>query len=357
MPVAYPLDLRTVIRASKSREQPATFRMVEPRRGYGYAEKSGTDVPVFWTVQFRFTQAEAATFRAWFIYGIDRGVNEWTLPIRTEFGLVTYTVRFLPDSLLPLREDGEVFEYSATIMARAEVVPDGFSDAYIDADFGSVALLCPFSADNADYSSYAETPTVYGSTIDSGVTLFGQPTALMAGGLTFGDNAQYLLGNGAFCIDAHVYPTSLSASPSMIVSHAVDGAFNWNSYAFEVYATSTSGVTVGIGWSGGPTSGFNTGAGTLPLDTWTHIRVRRMASGGVDIALNGSFYVFGIVPVPTAVRDPLRDPTPLSIGRPGADMGGSRGNWAGRMANLRITVGEGRSASDFTPPTAPYPTR
>lgn len=138
MPVAYPLDLRTVIRASKSREQPASFRMVEPRRGYGYAEKTGTDVPVFWTVAFRFTQAEAATFRAWFIYGIDRGANEFTLPIRTEFGLVTYTVRFLPESLLSLREDGEVFEYSATIMARSEYVPSGvelFRESW-DASFG-----------------------------------------------------------------------------------------------------------------------------------------------------------------------------------------------------------------------------
>lgn len=135
MPAAYPLDLRTIIRASKAREQPATFRMTEPRRGYGYVERTGTDVPLFWNVVFRFTQAEAATFRAWFIFGTDRGAEEFTLPIRTEFGLQTYTVRFLPDSLLPLRETGEVFEYSATIMARSEVVPSGvlvFSETWSD---------------------------------------------------------------------------------------------------------------------------------------------------------------------------------------------------------------------------------
>ena len=129
MPEAYPLHLRTIQRASKSRSQPASFRMAEPRRGYGYAQAVGTDTPVFWDVQFRFTTTEAAAFQLWFVQKINRGLDEFTLPIRTEFGLVTHTCRFLPDSLLDASEDGQTWVYTAQIMARAQVIPDSYSNA------------------------------------------------------------------------------------------------------------------------------------------------------------------------------------------------------------------------------------
>lgn len=128
MPEAYPLHLRTIQRASKSRSQPASFRMAEPRRGYGYAQAVGTDTPVFWDVQFRFTTAEAAAFQLWFVQRINRGLDEFTLPIRTEFGLVTHTCRFLPDSLLDANEDGQTWVYTAQIMTRAQIIPTGYSD-------------------------------------------------------------------------------------------------------------------------------------------------------------------------------------------------------------------------------------
>lgn len=103
--------------------------MAEPRRGYSYAQAVGTDTPVFWDVQFRFTQTEAVAFQLWFINKIRRGLDEFTLPIRTEFGLVTHTCRFLPDSLLDASEDGQTWVYTARIMARAQVIPTVYSDA------------------------------------------------------------------------------------------------------------------------------------------------------------------------------------------------------------------------------------
>lgn len=129
MSVAFPFALRTILRASKSRSQPAAFSMAEPRRGPAYVEASGTDTPVFWDVQFRFTKADAVRFQLWFVVQLARGVNEFTMPIRTEFGLVTHTCRFLPDSLLDVQEDGECFNYSAKITARAQVIPSGYTDA------------------------------------------------------------------------------------------------------------------------------------------------------------------------------------------------------------------------------------
>lgn len=120
---AYPLTLRTVLRASKSRTQPASFRMPMPRRGSGYAQRVGTLPPVLWSVTFRFTREEAQTFMLWFTLTLERGLLEFTLPIRTEFGTITHTCRFVPDRLMETRESGETFDYRATILAAAQVIP------------------------------------------------------------------------------------------------------------------------------------------------------------------------------------------------------------------------------------------
>lgn len=129
MTIAYPLSIRTLLRAGKSRSQPAAFRMSEPRRGYAYAQATGTDVPVLWDVAFLFNRGEAQQFRLWFDVLLNRGVDEFTMPIRTEFGDIEHTCRFLPESLLPAREEGPLWGYTATIMARALVVPDEYIDA------------------------------------------------------------------------------------------------------------------------------------------------------------------------------------------------------------------------------------
>lgn len=129
MPAAYPLSIRTVLRANKSREQPAAFRTSEPRRGYAYSQATGTDTPVIWDVAFRFTAAEALIFQLWFEEILNRGVDEFTLPIRTEFGTLTHTCRFLDENLLPTTEAGETFGYTAKIMARAKLIPEAYREA------------------------------------------------------------------------------------------------------------------------------------------------------------------------------------------------------------------------------------
>lgn len=154
MPVAYPFNLRTIIRTSKSRSQPAAFQIAQPRRGYGYVEPIGTDRPVFWDVTFRFTTAEAATFKTWFDSDLQEGILEFTMPIRTEYGLVTHTCQFMPDGLLDARELGEVWEYRAQIMSRSLIgatLPSGFDDNAIFTDEG--ISTTGWSASNGTMSS------------------------------------------------------------------------------------------------------------------------------------------------------------------------------------------------------------
>jgi len=92
-------------------------------------QATGTDAPVFWDVEFKFTRPEAIRFQLWFKTVISSGLLEFTLPIRTEFGLIEHTCRFLPDGLLDCREDGQSFSYSAKIMARTQVIPQAYLDA------------------------------------------------------------------------------------------------------------------------------------------------------------------------------------------------------------------------------------
>jgi hypothetical protein len=130
MPVAYPSGLPLVLRASKRRSQAAPFVATDPRAGALQTEASGPDTPVVWRVEFRFSSsASAATFRAWFEDDLQRGLLPFTMPIRTEFGLVTHTCRFSPEGLLDARHVGGVWTYSAEIMARAQVIPDAYREA------------------------------------------------------------------------------------------------------------------------------------------------------------------------------------------------------------------------------------
>lgn len=103
--------------------------MADPRRGYGYAQAVGTDTPVFWDGQFRFSRDQSVVFQLWFVRSLQRGLLEFTMPIRTEFGLLDHVCRFLPDGLGDATEEGGVYTYKATIMARQQLIPQEFLDA------------------------------------------------------------------------------------------------------------------------------------------------------------------------------------------------------------------------------------
>lgn len=191
MPAAFPLSLRTIIRSGKSRSQPAAFSMSEPRRGYAYAQAIGTDTPVFWDVTFKFTQPEAALFQLWFTQTIQRGLLEFTLPIKTEFGLQTHTCRFLPDGLLPVQEDGEIWVYSAKIMARAQIIPADAITQYGAAFNGPIPNQSSYvggtySASLAGYWSGGAGPFTYAlvsGSLPDGIAL-DSATGVMSGATT-----------------------------------------------------------------------------------------------------------------------------------------------------------------------------
>ena len=223
VPVAYPFALATILRTGKSRRQPAAFAMHEPRRGYGYAEATGTDTPVFWDVTFRFDTCDARRFMMWFVEELERGVLEFTLPIRTEFGNLDHTCRFLPDGLLDCTEDGGLWTYRATIMARAQVIPADAVTAYTAAFAGPIPAQtlyvgAPFTLALGGYFSGGLGPytySVHSGTLSPGLTLdsstgivSGTPTSLLG----FGDVV--FMREGAYCSKVWTDPVSFSATPA-----------------------------------------------------------------------------------------------------------------------------------------------
>ncbi|WP_343639035.1 hypothetical protein [Roseateles sp.] len=129
MPEAYPFTLPSFLKSGKSRSQPAKFSQADPRRGPGYKQGTGTDVPVFWDLTFLFKPDEAIAFQLWGTQKLNNWMDDFVMPIRTEFGLLDHVCSFLPDTLLPVNEDGPLFRYTAKIMARAQIIPDAFKDA------------------------------------------------------------------------------------------------------------------------------------------------------------------------------------------------------------------------------------
>lgn len=129
--IAYPVGLPTFLFAGKSRTQPAQFTESNPRRGPSYTQKIGSDMPVFWDVTFRFNEDDAQRFKLWVQLSqyLDDGLNEFILPIKTEFGLVDHTCRFLSTGFLDAKQDSQTsFTYNASIMARKLVVPQEYLD-------------------------------------------------------------------------------------------------------------------------------------------------------------------------------------------------------------------------------------
>lgn len=131
MAIAYPLGLSTIQRQSKSRSQVPTFTQSDPRRGAAYFQEIGTDTPVFWDITFKFDKSDRVRFWLWFTQPqfLNRGIKKFTLPIKTEFGLVDHECNFLADSLMNVSEEGEIFTYTARIMARSLITPPDYSNA------------------------------------------------------------------------------------------------------------------------------------------------------------------------------------------------------------------------------------
>lgn len=232
MPASYPADLPLPMRGH-SRTQPAAFGVDQPRRGYGYVQPTGTDVPAFWSLTWRLTAQQARVFRNWFRYTLERGTISFLMSLRTEFGLLTYDLNFLPDGLLPAQQIGsDLWEYSATVMARDLLNEEAVETT--DSLFASVLLLLHGEgADGGttitDSSGAPLSPSgVGGVSTQIEVHRFGAASIYSPAGLPLKYNAaglqNFWLGDAAVELWAWADP---AGSSSLLSNRAGGESFGW----------------------------------------------------------------------------------------------------------------------------------
>lgn len=342
MPVAYPPSLPLALLA-KTREQPAAFSMAEPRRGWGYVEPTGTDVPVFWPLTWRFTAAQAQLFRNWFVYSLARGTLSFSMTIRTEFGAIEHDdLQFLPDGLLPAKQIGaDLWEYSATVMARSEVI----------SDFPLVvALITGNGADGSssitDQSSFARTTTLTGTvTLEDSQFKFG-PTSIRfdsAGTerITIAADADAALGTADATIE-FFYRGDSATSAYGLVSNDRFNAAGGIQISTEFNGTDAVNGRIRVALNDGPTL-IRSANGTAAAATWHFVQLRRSGS-------TWTLYVDGVLGGTATADFEVFDRWILGV----EASSGSFGNYLnGHIEQFRVTRGLVRPT---TVPIAAFPT-
>ncbi len=336
---AYPLGLRTIIRASKARSQPAAFTLSDPRAGYPYAQASGYDTPTVWSVEFRFTAAEAQTFQDWFRDDLQLGVLAFTMPIRTEFGVSDQTCRFLDDGLLDASEVGEVWSYRATIEARAEVL-DGIGDPY----YADVTLLMHFDDSIVDECGHSMAADGTSNNTDG---MFGDCRTIGGGAsvvYSVAASSDWDL-QGDFTVEGWVLQTYSSAYSHQFLR--LGTAAGTDRLNFSLEADGYGHTKVWASWrtdvSSSATSFFH--STYVTSNVWHHLALTRQGST-FRLFLDGTL---GIERA-SAYYNPSEAKL-LFIGNSGRSL--TQG-FPGLVDEVRITNGVARYTAAFTPPTAPF---
>ena len=148
MAIDYPEGLRAPLNTVVKNQTP-TFRVSQPLSGPAYLDKTSTDAPVIYDMQFKFRYIdESLRFRAWVENnGIYRGV-EFNCPIRTDAtergdtgAQETQIVRVVDGDIRSSTTsmNSAFFTYSARVQCRKEVT--GLEDYYQLIDEGGIYLL------------------------------------------------------------------------------------------------------------------------------------------------------------------------------------------------------------------------
>lgn len=222
-----------------------------------------------------------------------------------------------------------------------------------DPNFSSVQLLLRCDGTDGattftDFSSAARSVTANGNAqIDTAIVKYGSAACLLDGTgdfLSVAHAAAMNLGSGAFTVEAWVYVTGGGADRAIWDCVAWDGTDGQHSFG----VTSAGNVYF---YYHNPANGFSnvtvTSSSTVSGSTWTHVAVTRSGTT-LTLWING-------VSAGTATVSAVLD---RSLTRKiGATLkGGTEIYFQGSIDDFRLTVGVARYTSNFTAPTAAFPT-
>lgn len=155
--------------------------------------------------------------------------------------------------------------------------------------------------------------------------------------LSIASSSDFSFGNGDFTVEAWIYPTALSAT-----YHILFDTRNASVERGALFWVNSSGYL--RAW--GETSGdAYSSAGAITTGVWRHVAVS-CKSGTLRVFVNGT----------VAANTTTRNANALNADRAfiaQTQAGGD--NYAGYIADLRVTKGVARYVTSFTPPTSPFP--
>ena len=229
------------------------------------------------------------------------------------------------DNLKLLPTEIDFMEYATDALAQA---------AYGD-DYTKLLLHL-----NGDASASNHTYTAYGNpSLNVSTSKWNGSMYFDGDGdyLSIADHADWAFGSGDFTVDFWTRLNSLTGTKRLLMFHDDGdnrGGVCWVSSGGFYFFSEASASTV---------VNFNSGGHSESIDTWYHVALVRNGT-------SWKIYRDGTEIASTTDADSLPDYTGgFQIG---AENGGE--NFAGYIDELRITKGEARWTSNFTPPTAPY---
>ncbi len=218
-----------------------------------------------------------------------------------------------------------------------------------DANFDDVMLLLNGNGSNGstditDSSDSSQTITLSGNTqISTAQSKFGGSSIYFDGNGDFlqppNDSNSFSFGTGNFTLECWIYPTGQGTTSvgNLFSQRSNNNGISWR----YVVASEETQFFYGEG-----IGGFNSGTGSVPLNTWTHVALTR--SGNTFTLWVGG--QSGGTNTITASMGYARPRIGTSIAYPNE-------YYKGYIDDFRITKGLARYTASFTPPTAQFEPR
>jgi hypothetical protein len=215
--------------------------------------------------------------------------------------------------------------------------------AITDPYFSSVVLL--LNGDTiTDLSSSPKTITAYGNTqISTSIKKYGTGSMYFDG---TGDYLGYLTNSSTTINGTEDFTIEAWLNPNLANTYHCFYSSQW---AIQCYMTSSRVIEIYLSSSATTSAYFAvvSSTGAISLNQWSHIAITRNGSN-IRLFING-------------VLNGTADSTTASIGAGtaasiGSFNSGNQYTFSGYMDDLRITKGIARYTTNFTPPTASFPT-
>jgi hypothetical protein len=257
-------------------------------------------------------------------FDFNRNLNAIISNLRVVKGTAVYTSNFTPP-ISPLT----AIAGTSLLTCQSNRFADNSSNNFTITVNGNVSV-----STEAPFSPTSE----YSITTDGGSGYFNGSTDW----LTVPANSVFNFSTGDFAIEYWVNPRGFT-----YISRIIFGPNNVAS-SYTIDLNTNGSLTVSIPHSPSAPVGLQSSAGSIPLNTWTHIAIT-CNSGTGRLFINGNKVDEKTITRPTSTTG-----NNLNIGYdPSLGIIYGYGPFQGYISNFRLTKGTAVYTSNFTPPTSP----